>query len=303
MNWPKKSGGYNTNRICIYGARCYGDIIRLLLEYNNTPALYFGDRHAAELNGHRAIPVYDKYYILDDYKKNPNLRIIITSYVYKSEIMKELLELGLPSEIIFDVFTEDFFHEIKYICDEMQYFDKEILNFDENEVMIDCGAYNLETSVKFLEMVHSGKVIAIEPDPTNFKKCEEVAANFQNVTLYNCGVDYKKGKISFSSLGDEGSSISENGNAVVPVDSIDNIVGNQKITFIKMDIEGMELRALQGAENTIKNNKPKLAICIYHKDEDLFEIPQYIKKLVPEYKLYIRHYSSWSYETVLYATL
>ena len=64
-----------------------------------------------------------------------------------------------------------------------------------------------------------------------------------------------------------------------------------------------ELKALKGMEQTILKYKPKLAICIYHKFEDLWELPLYIKKLVPEYKLYIRNYTTYLDEIVLYATI
>ncbi|EOS66974.1 FkbM family methyltransferase [Oscillibacter sp. 1-3] len=95
----------------------------------------------------------------------------------------------------------------------------------------------------------------------------------------------------------------DDGEIVVPVATIDEIVEkeNPKVTMIKMDIEGSELEALKGAKKTIQRNKPKLAICIYHKPEDMLEIPLYIKSLVPEYKLYVRHHSNSNVETVLYA--
>ena len=60
-----------------------------------------------------------------------------------------------------------------------------------------------------------------------------------------------------------------------------------KVDFIKMDIEGAELDALKGAINTIKTFKPKLAICIYHKPEHFYEIPTFIKSIVPEYKIWL----------------
>lgn len=68
-----------------------------------------------------------------------------------------------------------------------------------------------------------------------------------------------------------------------------------------MDVEGAELETLKGAKNIICRDKPKLAVCIYHKPEDMTDLPIYIKSLVPEYKLYVRHYSEEKYETILYA--
>lgn len=77
-----------------------------------------------------------------------------------------------------------------------------------------------------------------------------------------------------------------------------------RVTTIKMDIEGSELEALKGARETIRRDKPKLAICIYHKTEDLWEIPLYIKSLIPEYRFYIRHHGpSGLYDSVLYAVM
>lgn len=68
-----------------------------------------------------------------------------------------------------------------------------------------------------------------------------------------------------------------------------------------MDIEGAELKALEGYQNILKAHKPKLAISIYHNFNDLWEIPLYIKKIVPEYKIYIRHHTNDFYETMCYA--
>lgn len=101
--------------------------------------------------------------------------------------------------------------------------------------------------------------------------------------------------------GDSGSKIDESGDSIIQMDSIDNICENEKVTYIKMDIEGSELEALRGARKVICRDKPRLGICIYHKPEDLLEIPMFIKKMVPEYKLYIRHHSPHYNETVIYA--
>jgi hypothetical protein len=70
-----------------------------------------------------------------------------------------------------------------------------------------------------------------------------------------------------------------------------------------MDIEGSEMNALRGAENIIIQHRPKLAICVYHKPADLWEIPLYLKELVSDYKLHLRHHSDFLNETVCYATV
>ena len=86
--------------------------------------------------------------------------------------------------------------------------------------------------------------------------------------------------------------------------SIDDLVAENKLPrldFIKMDIEGSELEALNGAEQTLRQFKPKLAICVYHRLEDFFEIPDYLESLGLNYRFFIRHFSIHSEETVLFA--
>ena len=79
------------------------------------------------------------------------------------------------------------------------------------------------------------------------------------------------------------------------------ILYGEKVTMIKMDIEGYELKALMGAKQIIKEQKPKLAICAYHTFSHLWEIPLLIKSLNPDYKIYLRHHTNLDCETVCYA--
>ncbi len=83
--------------------------------------------------------------------------------------------------------------------------------------------------------------------------------------------------------------------------AIDNVEECRDATFIKMDIEGSEYEALIGAQNTIKKNRPKLAICIYHSDEDMLRLIELIANWDLGYKFYIRHHAQKISETVLYA--
>lgn len=113
----------------------------------------------------------------------------------------------------------------------------------------------------------------------------------------------KKCEIEFiDNLASSSINLNSKGNKI-SVDTLDNLFINTPITFIKMDIEGSEKETLMGAEKLIKKYKPKLAVCVYHKWEDIYEIPQIIKSLVPEYKIHLRHHSASIEETVYYACI
>jgi FkbM family methyltransferase len=191
------------------------------------------------------------------------------------------------------------------------YFRNSFFEYGSNEVFIDCGAFNGDTIEEFLSMnVGYGKIIAFEPDMKNYKILEnKFAGGGGEFMLINAGTYNKDCDLYFSGSGTSGS-ISETpkgveGEISVKVRSIDGLHLLEKVTFIKMDIEGSELNALIGARETILRDKPKLAICIYHSNEDMLRLAEYVHELVPEYKLYVRHNKEYPYanETVLYATV
>lgn len=186
--------------------------------------------------------------------------------------------------------------------DKEEYFDEKIILTD-NEMFIDCGGFDGDTSVRFVKQC-GGKyrgIVIFEPEQC---KEEAIAKNMRNdpYELYQAGVWSKNAKLSFDARGTSSSHISEQGNGcVIETAALDETVYDKKPTFIKMDIEGAEQEALKGCKRIIQDYKPKLAICIYHKPEDLFEIPIMIKEMNPAYKLYVRQYADAWYDTVLYA--
>lgn len=185
-----------------------------------------------------------------------------------------------------------------------QYFDvfKPVIN----EIVVDAGSFDGQTESEIMKWGGENikKIYAFEPDPDNIIKCREYFRKhkLQCVELIEKGTWNKSTSMKIQNGGTAGSKVSADGNKNVSLIKIDEAVGNDKVTFIKMDVEGAELKSLQGAKETIKRNKPRLAVCIYHKDKDLYEIPEFIHSLVPEYRFYIRHYSSNDWETVLYAS-
>ena len=187
-----------------------------------------------------------------------------------------------------------------------QYFDLPILQEQKEkyEIFVDGGCYDAANSRMFTEWAGDcqKKVYAFEPDADNRKNCREVLGQIEGLSyeLIPKGLWSREEVLNFCANAKEDSRIAENGTVHIPVTSIDQAV-NEKVTFIKMDIEGAEYEALKGAERLIRSHRPKLAISIYHKPEDIWELPQLILSFYPDYTFYLRHYSLTSSETVLYA--
>ena len=195
------------------------------------------------------------------------------------------------------------------LVDPNQYFPEGIIVLSPDEVFVDAGAYIGDTLFEFINHSNGNynTYYALEPDIDSYTKlCAYIKENnFSDIVTCNKGAWYEKQTLRFSSDIEhmQRSSVSQSGQFTIDVDSIDNILQNKRATFIKMDIEGAELAALEGAKGTIIKYKPKLAICVYHKPEDLITIPQYIKKLCPDYKFYLRQHLPITQELVLYAVI
>ena len=198
---------------------------------------------------------------------------------------------------------------------QCEYFPQEIPKLFPQDPLhfIDCGGYTGDT-VEDLYALWRGKIESVtcfEPDLDNLKQLHRTLARLQQgehqgyCHFYPCGVGKRSEILSFSG-GQGSSSAMVMGGGLgeckvqVPVVSLDQTVGLSSPNYIKMDIEGAELKALQGAAELITSQGPSLAICLYHKPEDLWEIPLYLKQIQPEYKMYLRTHDHLGLSTVLY---
>ncbi len=167
---------------------------------------------------------------------------------------------------------------------------EDILRLSDEEVIVDLGAYDGDTVREFLSVTGGKykKIYAFEPDEKNFRKLTKKTEELERIERYNLGAWDKKETLFFAKKGGRNSRKDENG---IPVsfDSVDNTVKDE-VTFLKMDIEGAEARALDGAKETIKKYLPKLYVCAYHRNEDMYVLPQKIKDFDNRYKVYFRHH-------------
>jgi len=173
--------------------------------------------------------------------------------------------------------------------------------------LVDCGACDGKELMQFTELYpHYKKILAIEPDRTNIEALKQNVSfnHIKNVEVVEKGVSNRSGCLSFSEGAGEASCICEDGAITIPVVTLDELLeGYDDSTFIKMDIEGSEIPALEGAKEFISRTHPSLAICVYHKEDDLITIPQYIDSLVPNgtYDYYLGFHGNSISELVFYA--
>lgn len=236
-----------------------------------------------------------------DYNEIDWLLISLYNKMAAEECVAKAIQLGVDTKKII------MFRDYSCIAlDEKQYFE-EFIQYSESEVFVDAGVLDLSTSLHFAEECRKNhisdfRIYAFEPDKKSFERCEKIKSQHPEleIELMQYGLWSSNTMIGFDHLWNGSSKINEGSGESIKCVTLDSVV-NEKVSFIKMDIEGAELEALKGCQDTIRKYHPKLAISIYHKPEDIIEIPCYIKELVPRYRLYLRHYGNGDTETVLYA--
>lgn len=226
--------------------------------------------------------------------------IVIGTGNYYGEIKAELCKKEIPHEHIIN------FGNYVSMSSARQYFEEPFLDYGAEEIFVDAGAFDLFSTRRLRGICGERlkKAYAFEPDRVNYEKCRKIVeeGELSYIKLLPYGTWDEAATLHFSQASSAVSSISEDGNTIVQTRTIDSLMDSgERITFIKMDVEGAELKSLMGACNTIRRDRPKLAISIYHKDKDMVQIPLYIRSLIPDYRLYVRHYSNNANETVLYA--
>ena len=191
-----------------------------------------------------------------------------------------------------------------------------IFSFGREETYLDLGAYNGDTVQEFLQLTHGRykKIIALEPDPKNFKKLTDFVRQneLKHITCLQAGVWNDCGSLELTGNGGRQSTFWEadrSGFATQPLSqtcsmkkkikkqqvtvvSVDAVLGNDRADYMKFDVEGVEKEALEGAAGHLvpdgNGTLPKLLVAAYHHDEDLFALPMLLWKLQPEYKIYLR---------------
>jgi len=175
----------------------------------------------------------------------------------------------------------------------------------DDEIVADCGAY-IGSTVRKVVAATDGKFRAIhafEPDRKSYAELEKLRAmRMPGIVLHNAAVGEASGSISFLETGTMGSHVDMNAAAAggdTPIVALDDVM--DEVTFVKMDLEGYEQKALRGAARLLRECRPRMAITAYHYADDLLDLWRLFEELVPDYELRLRHHSSYYYDTIFYA--
>lgn len=207
------------------------------------------------------------------------------------KVLMDLLQFRLTGDI-------DFMTDYRYRPNE-QYFE-DFLNLGAGDVFVDAGGFTGDTTEAFCTRYPDyRKVFLFEPSPANIEQAKQRLAQMRDIHLIPFGVSSSEGVLRFDPHSGSASSVSVEGSLEINVTTIDHQI-QEKTTFIKMDLEGWELEALKGARRHIREDRPKLAIAVYHHAADFWRIPEYVLGLRDDYQIALGHYTEGWSETVMY---
>lgn len=182
--------------------------------------------------------------------------------------------------------------EYLFACEKDKSFVYEnIFRLGDNETFVDLGAYDGDTIKEFSELTHGkyNKIFAFEADEKNYKKLLKNTEGCENIFSYNLAAWDKKEALLFEKKKGRNSKLSQSGTVEVQACDIDSVI-REKITVLKMDVEGSEEKAILGASGLIKEYTPALYICAYHRNTDMFRLPLLINSICENYKFYFYHH-------------
>ena len=222
----------------------------------------------------------------------------------KFNFIYERLSDELSKHHFFNIINFKYSSVLSYLrgfkmAQEEQYFES-FLNLPQKPIFVDAGGYTGDTALKFIELYKDfEKIFLFEPETCNLAQAKCNLSAYKNIVFFQKGLSDRTQTLKFSANA-SASAINEKGELNIEVARLDDLLGGERVDFIKMDIEGAEGAAIVGASECIKHHHPTLAICVYHNKDDFYKIPGQILALRDDYKLYFRHYTQGVDESVMY---
>lgn len=247
-------------------------------------------------SGINLLPAYLHFYddFISDFRINRNKYELIFSLLSDTKsrsLMTKIINFRLTNNLNY---MNGFKNDINN-----QYFEDFLQLRLKDEIFLDIGCYDGFTSLEFIKRCPEyNSIHAFEPDPINFLKVYEKLNRLPRIHCYNFGIGNENTVLKLKSQGDA-SQIAEDGDIDIQIKRLDDVI-KSSVTLIKMDIEGAEISALEGAKQTIISNHPRIAVSVYHCVDDLWKIPMKVLSIRDDYNIFLRHYTENVTETVMY---
>lgn len=243
---------------------------------------------------------------------------------FHDDLPHKLLCHGIPIRETFDLWSDDESRQEyvaniawrlhadvdllgKPLCDQ-QYFPHGLFELTAREFFVDVGAYDGDTLQQFLALRGENfrRVLALEPDPDNFRRLtafhSTLPASLQSkIELRPIAVGGQTCRLPFRAGDGVQSAVDAQGSVEVECARLDDLLAGSQPTYIKMDVEGAELDALNGARHSIERDLPILVICVYHRPDHLWRIPLLIQSFSIKYRLFLRPHAAEGWDLVCYA--
>lgn len=187
-----------------------------------------------------------------------------------------------------------------------QYFPSHIPNWLEREsiTMVDCGAFNGDTLASALQhQIPLTRAYCFEPDQENFSQLQTWSSLHPSIRcqLYHFATWSSAKTLYFSMQGKESSAISATSTTAIKAIAIDEILADVCFNFIKLDVEGAEMETLKGAIQCLLAQRPYIAVSLYHRPTDLWDIPLFLAEHLHSYRYHLVQHGHHGLETILYA--
>lgn len=244
----------------------------------------------------------------------PRTRIVIPEIAFwnphldPTYLEQHNTELSCVEKFLSDSRSSDVFHAVlrykmyhdtaplQKLADPIskRYFDPAITGPLSDGIYLDCGSFRGDTAEGYLAVTGEchGKIICCEPDPRNYSQlCRTIERlGVKDAVLHNKAVWSHQGSMHFQTVSALSGVISDEGEMAIEADTIDHMIGNEKLGFLKIEVNGSEYEALLGGTYTIQRDQPLITVSVYHNTEDLIRIPLLLKGLNPDYRLFLRYY-------------
>ena len=168
------------------------------------------------------------------------------------------------------------------------------------EIFVDAGGFDGDTAEAFCQRYPDyQKVYLFEPSDINLQAARRRLSALRDIHFMPMALSDREEILSFDASAGSASAVSADAAVKVRACRLDDVV-QDAVSFIKMDLEGWEMKALAGASNLIARQKCKLAISVYHTANDFLAVPRFLLGLNPHYRIYLRHYTQGWSETVMF---